>query len=99
MVAFHRFFRTWSATALTTYVLLGSLAGRTAQANGRYPLANQLVVDPGAPDHLVARTTFGLLSSHDTGKSWTWICEDALGALDNSEDPAIAVTADGSILV
>lgn len=85
--------------ATAALAALGLCAGRPARANGRYPLANQLVVDPGDPTRLVARTTFGLLESADAGASWTWICEGALGALEPAEDPAIAVTAAGNILV
>ena len=81
-------------------VSLGGLATpRPSLANGRYPMANQLVARPGAPDHLVARSTFGLLRSDDGGASWTWVCEEALGMLDAAEDPSLAVTGDGSTLV
>jgi photosystem II stability/assembly factor-like uncharacterized protein len=69
-----------------------------ALANGRFPLANQLVVDPKNPAHLVARTTFGILDTSDGGGTWTWICEDAVGIF-GGEDPPIAVTADGSTIV
>jgi photosystem II stability/assembly factor-like uncharacterized protein len=81
--------------------LLGSgvaLTSGIARANGRYPAASQLVVDPETPSHIVARATFGILDSADDGKSWTWVCEDAIGYF-GVEDPAIAVTADGSTLV
>jgi photosystem II stability/assembly factor-like uncharacterized protein len=67
-------------------------------ANGRFPLANQLVVDPVNSKHMVARATFGILESDDDGATWTWICEDAVGYF-GVEDPAIAVTANGSTLV
>src|SRR5687768_951087 len=50
-----------------------------ARANGRYPLADQIVVDPGNPEHVVARATFGLLDSSDGGKTFRWICERAVG--------------------
>ncbi len=72
---------------------------RSALANGRYPLANQLVARPGDANHLVARTTFGLLRSDDAGVSWTWVCEDALGMLDVAEDPSLALTGDGTSIV
>jgi hypothetical protein len=86
--------------------LAGLLPG-SAAANGRYPLAGQLVAQPGDPTqpptqppaHLVARTTFGLLRSDDAGASWTWVCEDALGMLDTAEDPALAMTGDGSTVI
>lgn len=66
-------------------------------ANGRFPLADQLVVDPQDPAHLVLRTTYGILSSSDAGVSWDWVCEAAVG-YGGTQDPAIGVTADGSIL-
>ncbi len=78
---------------------LGALAPRGAAANGRYPLANQLVAQPGDPSHLVARTTFGLLRSTDAGATWTWVCEEALGMLDVAEDPSLALTGDGSAVI
>jgi len=84
-------------------VLLGfvveALFARAAVANGRYPLASQLVARPGAPAHLVARSTFGLLRSDDAGATWTWVCEDALGMLDVAEDPSLALTGDGTTIV
>jgi hypothetical protein len=69
--------------------------GATASANGRYPKSNQLLIDPNDPAHLVTRATFGLLNSTDAGQSWEWVCEQAIGYM-GTEDPAIAVTADGS---
>ena len=85
------------ATGLFVVALL--LVPRAAVANGRYPLANQLVVDPGDPRRLVARTTFGVLRSDDAGVSWTWVCEDALGMLETAEDPALALTGSGATVV
>jgi photosystem II stability/assembly factor-like uncharacterized protein len=77
---------------------LAWLAGTSAHANGRYPLADQIVIDPENPAHVVARTTFGLLDSDDAGQSFRWICETAIGYF-GQEDPPIAVTADGSTVV
>src|SRR4051794_8212103 len=85
---------------LASFVALFLLIGaRAAHANGRYPLANQLVARPGGPAHLVARSTFGLLRSDDAGATWTWVCEDALGMLDVAEDPSLALTGDGTTVV
>lgn len=82
---------------------LAALAGLAtlaapAFANGRYPIANQLMVSPKDPTHLALRTTFGLVLSVDGGQSFGWICEKAAGFV-NNEDPPIEVTADGSIFV
>ena len=49
------------------------------------------------PSHLVLRTTYGILSSADKGASWQWVCEAAVG-YGGTEDPAIGITADGSVL-
>jgi MYXO-CTERM domain-containing protein len=65
-------------------------------ANGRYPEAGQLAVDPTNVRHLVARTTFGLLQSFDAGSSWSWICEEAVSAT-GFMDPEIALTTGGRI--
>lgn len=73
-------------------------AAGSAWANGKFPAAGQLVVDPGDPSHLVVRTTFGLLTSRDAGETWGWICESAAGYGGNL-DPGIAVTGDGTVLV
>jgi photosystem II stability/assembly factor-like uncharacterized protein len=77
---------------------MGALAPSPSRANGRFPLANQLVIDPVNQKHMVARATFGILESDDEGATWTWICEDAVGYF-GPEDPSIAVTANGSTLV
>jgi len=79
--------------------LFSLIGAPAAHANGRYPLANQLVARPGGPAHLVARSTFGLLRSDDAGATWTWVCEDALGMLDVAEDPSLALTGDGTTVV
>ena len=73
------------------------LAPRPALANGRFPAANQLVIDPGDATHLVLRTTYGLLQTTDSGTSWSWICEQAVG-YGGTEDPAIGITGDGTVL-
>ena len=69
-----------------------------ALANGRFPKANQLVASPSDPSFVVARTTFGLLVSHDHGQTFAWVCESAIGVRDN-EDPAIAILGASSVAV
>jgi hypothetical protein len=68
-----------------------------ARANGRYPAAGQIVVDPSDPAHIVVEATYGLLTTRDAGLHWAWICEQGIG-FSSEEDPAVAVTADGSVL-
>ena len=79
------------------FALLAGLSGH-ARANGRYPIANQLVISPSNPAHLVLRTTFGLVLSVDQGKSFSWVCEKAAGFV-NNEDPPLEVSGDDSIFV
>ncbi|MEY4551246.1 MAG: hypothetical protein RL685_7441, partial [Pseudomonadota bacterium] len=67
-----------------------------ALANGRFPAADQILVDPGNPAHLVLRATYGLLQSHDAGQSWTWVCEAAVGYMG---DPTVSVLRGGGLLV
>jgi photosystem II stability/assembly factor-like uncharacterized protein len=88
--------RRWiRAAGLGLGVFLGAAA---ATANGRYPYAQQLLVDPGDPNRLWLRATYGLLTSPDGGQSWDWICEAAIG-YSTQEDPMLAITADGKVLV
>lgn len=71
------------------------LVGAPALANGRYPNADMLIVEPGNPSHLVLRATFGTLVSGDQGRSWSWVCEEAIGY---TGDPAMTVLSGGSLL-
>jgi hypothetical protein len=78
-------------------VVLGvGLGSGSASANGRYPNADALIVDPGNSDHLVLRATFGTLVSADAGASWRWVCEEAVGYVDM--DPAMTVLSGGDLL-
>src|SRR5262245_5014330 len=61
------------------FVALGLfLAPSNARANGRYPLAQQLLVDPSDPGHLLLRSTYGVLTSDDAGSTWSWLCESGI---------------------
>lgn len=74
------------------------LVTASAQANGRFPSASQLVFDPSDPAHAVVRSTFGLLQTTDGGASWQWVCEKAMG-FEGTFDPAIAISGTGAIHV
>jgi photosystem II stability/assembly factor-like uncharacterized protein len=70
-----------------------------ARANGRFPQAQVVLAPPGGDGtKLVLRATFGILVSHDGGKSWRWVCERALG-YEGQWDPPIAFTRDGTLYV
>src|SRR5262245_61860577 len=88
--------RRWCAAA--SIVALSCLRAGTALANGRFPGADQLVVDPNEPNHLLVRTTFGFLDTRDGGKIWSWICEESIGRI-GTADPPIAVMGDGTLVV
>lgn len=72
------------------------LCPAAALANGRFPAADQILVDPGDPSHLVLRATYGLLHSRDGGQSWSWTCEEAIGYMG---DPTVSVLQGGNLLV
>ncbi|MCA9595701.1 MAG: hypothetical protein KC776_20440 [Myxococcales bacterium] len=72
-------------------------AAAPASANGRFPLAQQLVEDESDANHLVLRTTFGIVSTHDRGKTWSWICEKSVG-YSGTEDPSLGITQDGTLV-
>jgi MYXO-CTERM domain-containing protein len=75
-----------------------ALISTPVRANGRFPAADQLVIDPSDPTHIVVRTTFGFIESRDAGKTWLWTCEEIIGKIAN-QDPPFAVTGDGSVIV
>ncbi len=84
-----------------TFLLLtlaAAYAPALAHANGRFPRAQQIVVDPADENHLALRATFGVTISRDGGKSWSWLCEEAMG-FSGAWDPPIAFGNDGSLLI
>jgi hypothetical protein len=70
--------------------------GSPSLANGRFPSAGQLIVDPTNGAHIVVRTTFGLLQTFDAGATWTWLCEGAVSP-DGFQDPEVIFTSGGRI--
>jgi hypothetical protein len=78
---------------LVSAVLLLTLS-RESMANGRFPSAGYVVVGPGeASDVMVIRTTFGVLRSTDSGRSWSWVCEESVDAV-GMFDPTMAIGFD-----
>ncbi|WP_437819332.1 WD40/YVTN/BNR-like repeat-containing protein [Sorangium sp. So ce1078] len=68
-----------------------------ASANGRFPAAGLIASHPSDPSRLMVRATYGLLSTHDGGAAWRWICEPVVG-FGGNEDPMLAFLADGTIV-
>lgn len=90
-----------SRSTLRTLALLAlfaacSFSARGAQANGAFPAVSQLVADPSDPTHLVLRSNFGLLITHDRGAHWDLVCEAGLGY--QNVEPGIAVLSDGTTI-
>lgn len=88
--------RSGSLVAFCAFMLAFTDA-TSAHANGRFPEANQLVVNEGDPDFLVLRMTFGILVSKDRGKTWDWICESAIG-YSGTYDPPVGIAAERTLL-
>ena len=76
---------------------LVSLSSANAQANGRYPKADQLLIAADRPGFLAVRTTFGLLLSQDAGSDWDWVCESAIG-YSGIQDPTLGLMENGTII-
>lgn len=68
-----------------------------AHANSRLPATNQLVIAPDDASFMLLRTTFGFLFSQDAGKTWDWLCEEAISS-SGQLDPAVALLNGGSVL-
>lgn len=74
--------------------LLALSVATSAEANGRFPQANYLVLGPGRRnDLIVLRATFGLVLSRDHGAHWDWVCEESLDAV-GTFDPSLALGSD-----
>lgn len=78
-------------------VALVTFASTTARANGRFPAANQLVVDPDDPNHIVVRATYGTMLSHDGARTMSLVCEQAIGATGDA-DPMLGLFSGGRMV-
>jgi MYXO-CTERM domain-containing protein len=77
------------------------LLSASSAAASRAPVLNRVVFSPGDPNLVVARASYGILPSHDNGASWSYLCDDALGAsvAYSSNDPAVGLTASNAFVV
>ncbi len=82
----------------TLGVLAALVSSESVWANGRFPSAGHVEVDPNNPEHIVLRATYGLLVTHDGGKHWNWVCEKAL-TYSGVWDPPIGIMNGGAMLV
>jgi hypothetical protein len=90
-----RFSRLGAAVTVVSVVLALPVE---AEANGRFPYANELVLRPKDPSTIAVRTTFGILVSRNAGASFNWICEPIIGFTDGA-DPGYVLFEDGSMAV
>lgn len=88
-----RFART-PLVLLAMLVALG-VAG-DARANGRLPATSTISFQRGNENNIAVGLTFGLLLSHDGGKTWQWMCEDAVG-YGGMYDPAYIYSTSGAL--
>jgi photosystem II stability/assembly factor-like uncharacterized protein len=64
------------ASAVALLSLLGF--ARLAHANGAFPDSLSILVPPDRPHEITLATNFGLISSNDDGKTWSWSCETTI---------------------
>lgn len=57
------------------------LTDRRAFANGAFPDAQNILTPEDRPLEILMATTFGVVLSHDGGKTWLWTCEQAANQL------------------
>lgn len=70
--------------------------GLLAHPNGRPPATTGVRFQPDGSEDVLLPVTFGLLISSDSGESFRWVCETAIG-YSGIFDPDYAISADGAI--
>lgn len=53
--------------------------GARARADGAFPDSMGIFLPADKPNQIIATMNFGLLISDDSGVSWKWVCEQAIG--------------------
>jgi hypothetical protein len=81
-------------------IAAAAVVPRSALGNGRAPSTSSITFQQGSQQgheqNIVAGMTFGVLISHDGGKTWAWMCEDAIG-YKGTYDPRYAYTGTGAL--
>lgn len=85
------------SSAMAAVALATALSAPSSLANGRFPNATQLVASPADAKHFLLRTTYGVIQTFDSGSTWSWSCERAVG-YSGVFDPAFVITGNGAIL-
>lgn len=73
------------------------LTGPNASAHGAFPQSAFVYEDRSDAQRLWVGTSFGLLTSRDSGSTWFWLCEQAPDY--EGVKPLMNVSANGSLLV
>ena len=69
-------------------------------ANGRFPRAERLIESASSADELTIAATYGLVVTHDRGKTWQQICEPAFALQSGySGDPLFDLAPGGTMVV
>lgn len=66
------------AAVLFALLAMGRATESAARADGAFPTAQAILLDPTRPADMVLATNFGLVASHDGGQSWSYGCETPL---------------------
>jgi len=82
------------------------LTSSEANANGRFPRGEHILEYPSDSNRILLAATYGLVTTKDGGKNWTYVCETAfslypppMGADPGyTGDPLLALTAGESLL-
>ncbi len=83
---------------LVAATIVAVAAAPVARANGRFPATTSISFRKGTPHQLLLASTIGVLLSQDDGKSFYWICDQAVfGDNNNTYDPDYQVATDGTI--
>jgi len=85
---------TWRI-ALACLVLVA--VPRGASANGRPPGTSSITFRQGQETDIAVGLTFGLVLSHDGGKTWAWMCEAAV-PYSGMYDPRFAFSPTGAVV-
>jgi uncharacterized protein (TIGR03382 family) len=86
----------WTAWYLALVWLVLAAVPERASANGRPPGTATIHFRQDQETDIAVGLTFGLVYSHDGGKTWAWVCEDAIG-YQGMYDPRYAYTTTGAL--
>lgn len=81
-----------------TGLLIAMGMSSRALAHGRESSLGLIVFHPTDPNHIVARGTWGFVTSRDGGETWTWQCADAVPFDRLREDPSIDFFSSGTLI-